>query len=685
MAAADMQVLATDNRVQYPHLLSGARVGRLTLRNRMIMGAMHTRFETLANPLEREVAFYGARVDGGIGMIISGGFSPNEEGLIEPDALTMGARTDRIYQRELTSSVTQRGVPFIAQLLHAGRYARASTCVGPGAERAPINKFTPTALTTKGVHDTIDAFAMAAEVARECGYSGLELMGSEGYLINQFLAPRTNQRDDAFGGTWERRKLFALSIVKSVRKAVGADFPLIFRLSALELVEGGMNQVEILDLAQELEQAGVDCLNTGIGWHESRIPTVAQVTPRAAFAPYAAAIKAVVSVPVIASNRINDPDVAEGLLADGQADLISLSRQMLADPDFPNRVAEGRPDLINTCIACNQACLDRVFINQAPTCLVNPRAGREIEFRVASPTRPKQLAVVGGGAAGMTFAAEAAALGHQVTLFEKDGETGGLIHLARAVPGKSEFDAFLRYMRARLVHFGVRVRTGIKPTVADLQGFDRVVLATGVLPRKPELQGLDHPSVVGYDDILRGRRVAGRRVAVMGAGGIGFDTVEHLIETMQRVPEMQEYKAEYGLVGLEDQRGGFDPTAVVVPPPAREITMLQRSPGRLGKTLSITTGWIKRRKLEMAGVRMLSGVSYERIDDDGLHIVTEEGAKCLAVDTVVLCTGQASNTDLADELKAADVQFELIGGAKKAGELDAMRAVEDATRLALAI
>ncbi|WP_293947783.1 oxidoreductase [Sneathiella sp.] len=671
---------------KFPHLSSPFKIGSMTLANRMIMGSMHTRMETMDRPLEREIAFYEARARGGIGMIVTGGFAPNSEGLIDPGCFVMNAEIDRGYHQELTSAVKQHDVRFVAQLLHAGRYAKIDNCVAPSAIKAPINPRTPRGLTTVEVWQTIDDFRRAALMARDCGYEGVELMGSEGYLLNQFLSARTNHRDDAFGGSWEHRRRFPLEIVRAIRAAAGDDFPIMFRMSMLELVDGGMSQREIFDLAHCLQAAGVDSLTSGIGWHEARVPTVAQVTPRAAFKKEIAAVKAVVDIPVIATNRINMPEVGEALLREKVADAVYMARPLLADADYARKVLEGRDHLINTCIACNQACLDHIFVSKVPTCLVNPRALRELEFPEGATQHPENIAVIGGGVAGMVFAMEAAARGHRITLFEKAATLGGLLNLARVIPGKGEFNDFIRYLSERLVETGVDVRLGVTADPPRLSGYDRVVLATGVVPRQLSIDGISHPSVASYEEVLSGKVTAGARVAVIGAGGIGFDTVEYLLgDGAGPYANRPDFEAEYGLTEEPDVSGGFRPDSARPGRPAREIVMLQRSEGRLGKTLSITTDWIKRAKIAKANVRMLAGVEYRRIDDAGLHITVNGAEETLDVDTIIICAGQISDTSLEKPLRQAGLPVHMIGGALFATELDAQRAVDEATRLALSL
>ncbi len=667
----------------YPNLLSPINIGTARIRNRMMMGSMHTRVETTDRFHEREIAYYLARANANIGLIVSGGLAPNDEGLMELDSLKLTRDADLGYQRELCSAIAGTGVPFFAQILHAGRYAKFDGCVGASEIPSPINRRKPRRLETSEVWRTVDDYVRAAEIAQEVGFVGIEVMGSEGYFINQFLSPRTNDRDDEFGGDWGRRMRLPVEIIRAIRKSMGRDFPIMYRISALELVEGGMTQAEILELAQALEGEGVDCLNSGIGWHEARVPTVAYVTPRAAWAEATAAIRTKVKIPVIASNRINDPVVAENLIASGKCDLVSLSRQMLADAEFAAKVEAGTPEAINTCIACNQACLDMIFRLKPSTCLVNPRALREIEFPTGKAATRKRIAVIGAGAAGMTCAFEAAARGHDVTLYEKSGQLGGLLQLARNVPDKSEFDELIRYLSYRVKADGVTLKLNASPTAAELKGFDEIVIATGVRPRLPELPGVNHAKVAGYEEILSGARKAGNKVAILGAGGIGFDTAEYLLDEGRREPDAAQFLAEHGIHIASDLRGGFDRATRVDHKPTRKITMLQRTPGKLGRTLSITTDWIKRERLERANVETIAGATYQRIDDAGLHILLDGKPRLVEADTIILCTGQDSERGLAADLDRAGIKYTAIGGAHVAAELDAMRAIDEATRLAV--
>ncbi|MEO8296437.1 MAG: NADPH-dependent 2,4-dienoyl-CoA reductase [Burkholderiales bacterium] len=673
----------------YPRLLSPLKIGGATLPNRAVMGAMHTDIESLDRPYERIRAFYRERAEGEIGMIIGGGVSPSPEGRFAEESDAMTEDLNRDWHRAVVDSVRDTSTLMCVQLLHAGRYSRWAGCVAPSAIRSRINRYTPRALTTQEVWRTIDDFARAAERAREIGYHAAEIMGSEGYLINQFCAPVTNVRDDEFGGDFEGRIRFALEIIRATRRRVGTDFPLVYRISALDLVQGGMPGAETLELARRVEQAGADVINIGVGWHESVVPTIAHVVPRAGWAYAARAIREVVSVPVMASNRINDPQVAEDLLAAGDADLVSMARPLLADAAFVRKARAGEPQRINTCIACNQACLDGIFNNEGVSCLVNPRAGREIEFVVRPPRAIKRIAVVGGGAAGMNFAFNAAERGHAVTLFEAAKALGGQLLMARAVPGKTEFDEMLRYFLQRLTDTHVDVRVGHASTAAELLSgrYDEVVIATGVRPRPLQIEGADHPKVASYAEVLSGRREVGQRVAVIGAGGIGFDVVEFLADGRSHVPpRVADFSVEYGLDPSLRSPGGLRGAPIRVTP-ERQITLLQRTPGALGMRLGTSTGWILRDKLHRAGVVTIGGASYERVDDEGLHIRVDGVARVLPVDTVVICAGQESVRGLADELRSLspDLPVHLIGGADVAAELDAKRAIDQATRLALEV
>jgi 2,4-dienoyl-CoA reductase (NADPH2) len=668
--------------MSYPHLFSPLALGGRTLRNRIVMGSMHTRLEHLDRPLERQLAFYEARARGGAAMIITGGFAPNMAGLLESGGPNLTAPAQVPEHRAIAGAVRRHGALMLMQILHAGRYAKHDGIVGVSDIRSPINPRTPRVLEAADIEQTIVDFVHCAALAGEAGYDGVELMGSEGYLINQFTAPRTNNRTDAWGGDAERRRRFSVEITRRVRARLGRDFLVMYRISAADLVEGGATAAETDDLARAVEAAGADLLNTGYGWHEAPVPTIAYHVPRAAWTFAAARLRRAVSVPVMASNRISTPDVAEGVIAAGDADLVSMARPMLSDPDFANKAAAGRADEINTCIACNQACLDYIFTDRTASCMVNPRAGREIEFSSAPAGKAVAVAVIGAGPAGLACAIEAAARGHRVTLFEAEPDIGGQINLARLIPGKTEFNELLRYFRRQLVLRNVTVRTGLRVAVDDLQGFDRVVVASGIVPRRPDIPGIGHPKVVSYLDAIGGRAVIGTSVAIIGTGGIGHDVADLLSDT----GDADSPAAFADLWGVDL---GFTAAGALkqpVPPKAgRRIVMLQRGSGRVGERLGKSTGWILRNKLKARGVTSLAGVTYLKVDDAGLHIAREGKHQVLAVDTIVLCAGQEPDRRLADALAQAGIKAEVIGGARHAAELDAVRAIDEGTRLAQAI
>ncbi len=670
-------------------LLEPLTVGSTTLRNRIVMGAMHTRLETLDRPTERIAEFYAARARGEVGLILTNGYAPNPEGRLEEDSEVFDDSTDLGPHRVITDAVHEAGGHIALQILHAGRYAKHPSAVGPGEDRARINPIAPRMLSTDDVRDTIAAFARTTELARLAGYDGVEIMGSEGYLINEFTAELTNYlRDDDFGGSFEGRCRFPVEILAAARERVGEDFLLIYRISAIDLVDRGMTGQEIADLARRVEMAGADILNTGIGWHESAIPTIAASIPRGAWTFAAKNVKDAVSVPVIVSNRINDPDLAEELLADGTGDLVSMARPLLADPDFAAKVRTGRSEEINTCIGCNQACLDRIFTNRTASCMVNPRAGYEIEFTRRDPRVRKRIAVVGAGPAGLAFAVNAAELGHRVTLLEAGDTLGGQINLARVVPGKAEFSELLRYFTVRLDKLGVDVRLGTRADADTLASaeFDDIVLATGVRARVPAIEGVDHPMVMTYTDVLAGHRVPGRRVAIIGAGGIGFDVAEYLLGDAEESLDPKAFRRAWNIDETLSAPGGLTgPPRADVPPPSRQVTLVQRKTGRLGGGLGKSTGWILKARLRQAGLRMIAGATYARITDEGLHYAVDGQPALLEVDSVVLCAGQESERTLLDELAERGVRAQVIGGAGVAAELDAVRAIDQATRLAVAI
>ncbi|MES0832254.1 NADPH-dependent 2,4-dienoyl-CoA reductase [Nocardiopsis tropica] len=668
----------------YPHLLEPLDLGFTTLPNRVIMGSMHIGLEEAPQGFERMAAFYAERARGGVGLIVTGGIAPNPEGATYTGAAKLTTEAEAAEHRVITDAVHREGGRIAMQILHTGRYAFSEQSVAPSAIRAPISAFTPRALSDSEVEQTIEDFARAAELARLAGYDGVEVMGSEGYLVNQFIASATNHREDRWGGSYENRMRFPVEIVRRVRERVGDDFILVYRLSMLDLVPGGSTFDEVVRLAKAVEEAGATIINTGIGWHEARVPTIATSVPRGAYSWVTRKLMGEVSVPLVAVNRINTPEVAEAVIAGGDADMVSMARPFLADPDFVAKAAAGTPEEINTCIGCNQACLDHTFSLKITSCLVNPRACHETEL-VLSPTRNrKRVAVVGAGPAGLAFSVSAAGIGHEVTLFDAAEEIGGQLRMARRVPGKEEFDETLRYFRVQLDKHGVDVRLGTTVTAADLTGFDDVVVATGVVPRTPEIPGVDHPKVVGYADVLRGNADVGARVAIIGAGGIGFDVAEFLTdggEGASRDPDV--FFRQWGVDTGHTAAGGLRTPERQAPP--RTVHLLQRKADKVGAGLGKTTGWIHRLELRHRGVEMIAGVSYDRIDDEGLHLTVGDDKTVLDVDTVVLCAGQEPRRDLADELAAAGIGVHVIGGADVAAELDAKRAVDQGTRLAAAL
>jgi len=668
----------------YPHLLEPLDLGFTTLPNRVIMGSMHVGLEEAPQGFERMAAFYAERARGGVGLIVTGGIAPNPEGATYTGAAKLTTAAEAAEHRVITDAVHREGGRIALQILHTGRYAFSEQSVAPSAIQAPISAFTPRALTDDEVEQTIEDFARTAELARTAGYDGVEVMGSEGYLINQFIASATNRREDRWGGSYENRMRFPVEIVRRVRERVGDDFILVYRLSMLDLVPGGSTFEEVVRLAKAVEEAGATIINTGIGWHEARIPTIATSVPRGAYSWVTRKLMGEVSVPLVAVNRINTPEVAEAVIAGGDADMVSLARPFLADPDFVAKAAAGTPEEINTCIGCNQACLDHTFSLKITSCLVNPRACHETEL-VLSPTRNrKRVAVVGAGPAGLAFSVSAAGIGHDVTLFDAAEAIGGQLDMARRVPGKEEFNETLRYFRVQLDKHGVDVRLGTPVAAADLAGFDDVVVATGVTPRTPEIPGVDHPKVVSYVDVLRGNADVGARVAVIGAGGIGFDVAEFLTDGGEGASrDSGAFFRQWGVDTGHTTAGGL--TAPERPAPPRTVHLLQRKTAKVGAGLGKTTGWIHRLELRHRGVDMVAGVSYDRIDDEGLHLTVGDEKTVLDVDTVVLCSGQEPRRDLADELAAAGRTVHVIGGADVAAELDAKRAIDQGTRLAAAL
>ncbi len=673
------------NHVAYPNLLKPLDLGFTTLKNRVLMGSMHLGLEEAPNGFQRMAAFYAERARGGVALIVTGGIGPNSAGAVHSAAALMASEEDVGHHKVITDAVHAEDGKICMQILHTGRYAYNPKLVAPSAVQAPINPFPPHPLTADEIEQQIQDFVRCASLAQKAGYDGVEIMGSEGYLLNQFIVSRTNQREDEWGGEYANRIRFPVEIVRRVREAVGTDFIIIYRLSMLDLVEGGSSKEEIVALGQAVEKAGATIINTGIGWHEARIPTIATKVPRAAFTWVTAKIRESLSVPVITSNRINMPDVAEAVLARGDADMVSMARPFLADPEFVLKAQENRADQINTCIGCNQACLDHIFVGKLTSCLVNPRACHETELVIMPAEQPKKLAVVGAGPAGLAFATTAAKRGHTVTLFDAANEIGGQFNIAKRIPGKEEFYETLRYFGKQIELTGVSLKLNTRVTAEMLEqgDFDEVIIATGIAPRTPEIEGISHPKVLTYLDVMKGKPV-GQRVAVIGAGGIGFDISEVLVHQGESTSQnIQHFMQEWGVDMSLQARGGVENVQPVFEPAAREVFLLQRKKSKVGDKLGKTTGWIHRADLVKKGVTMLSSCEYVRIDDQGLHLLVKGEPRLLDVDNVVICAGQEPERTLADQIQHKTLH--LIGGADVASELDAKRAIDQGTRLAASI
>tara|TARA_R100000306_G_scaffold62565_2_gene73635 strand:- start:10025 stop:12034 length:2010 start_codon:yes stop_codon:yes gene_type:complete len=669
-------------------MLSPLDLGFTTLKNRMLMGSMHTGLEESPNGFNRMAAYFAERAKGGVGLIVTGGIGPNEEGCVAQGASKLTTPEEVAKHRIVTDAVHAYDGKICMQILHAGRYAYHPKLVAPSAIKAPINMFNPKELSTEEVDEQIEAYARCAALAQEAGYDGVEIMGSEGYFINQFIVSHTNKRTDKWGGSYENRTRLPIEVVRRVRERVGPNFIIIYRLSMLDLIDDGSTWDEVVQLGQAIEKAGATILNTGIGWHEARVPTIATMVPRAAFTKVTAKLKPHVNIPVITTNRINMPAVAEKVLADGDADMISMARPFLADPDFVNKAAAGKAHEINTCIACNQACLDHTFQLKLTSCLVNPRACHETELVYIKTAQPRKIAVVGAGPAGLAASTIAAERGHDVTLFDSADKIGGQFNMAKLIPGKEEFYETLRYYDVMLKKHNVDVRLGVRVTAQDLidQGFDEVLLATGVKPRTPEIEGIDHPKAVSYIDALYQRVEIGQKVAVVGAGGIGFDVSEFLTHTGESPAlNTEKFMEEWGVDLGVDHRGGVAGVEAEIEKPAREVILMQRKTSKLGKNLGKTTGWIHRTSLKHRDVKMLSGCEYLKIDDEGFHITVNGQPQVLDVDHVIICAGQEPLRELFEPLEAAGIPVQLIGGSDVAAELDAKRAINQGCRVAAAL
>ena len=673
---------------KYTHIFEPLDLGFTTLKNRIIMGSMHTGLEEKKNGLERIATYYAERARGGVGLIVSGGIAPNVQGWTAPFSARMSTKKHAKHHKVITDAVHKEGGKICMQILHSGRYGYHPLAVAPSAIKSPITPFKPFKLKQSGIKRTIKDFVNSAKLAKLAGYDGVEIMGSEGYLINQFIAERTNKRTDNYGGSYENRMRLPIALVKQTREAVGEEFIIIYRLSMLDLVEKGSSWQEVVALGKEIEKAGATIINTGIGWHEARIPTIATSVPRAAFTWVTKKMKEELSIPLVTSNRINMPETAEQVLAEGHADLVSMARPFLADPEWVNKASENKSDEINTCIGCNQACLDHVFQQKVASCLVNPRACHETELNYLPTEHKKKIAVIGAGPAGLAASIIAAQRGHEVVLFDADKEIGGQFNMAKQIPGKEEFYETIRYFNTQIALHKVTVKLNTRVQADDIKNgnFDEVILATGIQPRSPKIEGIEHPKVLNYLDVLKHKKPVGKRVAVIGAGGIGFDVSEFLAHEGESTSlHIDAWLKEWGIDKTITARSGIEGIQAIVEPSPRELFMFKRSKGKFGANLGKTTGWIHRSTLKKKNVEFINSVQYTKIDDEGLHYVQNEEQKVLAVDNVIICAGQLPFKELLSPLEALGLKVHVVGGADVASELDAKRAINQASRLAAII